>query len=229
MIIAPGRDDRVLEKVLAGESIGTLFQPERKAIRGRLRWIDSAAAVAGKLHVDAGAAGAVGRDGKSLLAIGILHVEGSFQRGEVVAMIGPDGVEIARGLINYSSDEAKRIVGLPSSKIAETLGTCPSRRRCSLRQHCHRRQHLVCRTFQIRVPPMNVLLKTPLLLCFITLALKAGAEQWPGCGPRGDGSSMETDLPESWNGATERTSSGDVICPAGDMVRRSFGAIEFSW
>ena len=124
-IIAPGRDDQVLEKILAGEPIGTLFQPERKAIRGRLRWIDSAAAVAGKLHVDAGAAGAVGRDGKSLLAIGIRSVEGTFQRGAVVAIIDPDGLEVARGLINYSSDEADRIAGLPSGQIAERLGTCP--------------------------------------------------------------------------------------------------------
>ncbi|QDV13494.1 Glutamate 5-kinase [Rosistilla oblonga] len=125
VIIGPGRDDRVLEKILAGESIGTLFQPEEKPIRGRLRWIDSVAALAGELHVDLGAARAVGERGKSLLAIGIRRVEGIFDRGEVVAIIDPQGNELARGLINYTSEEATKIIGLPSGQIDDVLGHCP--------------------------------------------------------------------------------------------------------
>ena len=125
VIIGPGHDDRVLERILAGEPIGTLFTAEEKAIRGRLRWIDSAAAVGGKIHVDRGAARAVAESGKSLLAIGIARVVGNFQSGEVVAIVDSDGNEIARGLSNYPSEEVAKIKGLPSNKIAECLGHRP--------------------------------------------------------------------------------------------------------
>lgn len=125
VIIAPGRDDRVLEKILAGKTVGTLFQAEEKAIRGRLRWIDTSAEVRGKLHVDKGAAKAVFSDGMSLLAIGIVRVEGVFRRGSIVVIVDHKGRHIARGLINYTSDEAKKIQGIPSSQIDEILGHCP--------------------------------------------------------------------------------------------------------
>ena len=125
VIIAPGRDDRVLEKILAGDAIGTLFKPDPHALRGRRRWIDSAAEVVGKLHVDTGAAAAVGDRGKSLLAIGIVRVDGVFSQGSVVSIVDPEQNEIARGLINYPSSEVAQILGLPSERIADVLGHCP--------------------------------------------------------------------------------------------------------
>ena len=124
-IIGPGRDEGVLEKILAGENIGTLFLPNEKSIRGKRRWIGSAARVAGQLQLDEGAVRAVREQGRSLLAIGIRKVKGTFKRGSVVAIIDSKGNEIARGLCNYPSDEVEKILGQPSDKIAEILGHRP--------------------------------------------------------------------------------------------------------
>lgn len=124
-IIGPGRDDLVLDKILAGEDIGTLFLASEKSIRGRRRWIGSAAKVAGKLHLDAGAARAVVDQGRSLLAIGIQKVSGHFKRGSVVAIVDETEREIARGLCNYPSDEVEKIVGKPSDQIAAIIGHRP--------------------------------------------------------------------------------------------------------
>ncbi len=124
-IIAPGRDDKVLDKIFSEVAIGTLFLPEAKSIRGRRRWIGSAARVSGSLMLDAGAADAVFQRGSSLLAIGITKVDGSFQRGSVVALHDPSGQEIARGLSNYPSSEIEKILGQPSDKIGDILGHRP--------------------------------------------------------------------------------------------------------
>lgn len=124
-IIAPGRDDQVLDKIFAGEPIGTLFLPPGRSIRGRRRWIGSAARVSGSLVLDQGAANALCNSGSSLLAIGIRSVSGSFQRGSVVAIFDPSGEEIARGLCNYPSSEMEKIIGQPSDKISEILGHRP--------------------------------------------------------------------------------------------------------
>ncbi len=75
--------------------------------------------------MDDGAARAIGRDGRSLLAIGIQVIEGDFQKGDVVSICDPCGVELARGLTNYHSDEILLIKGLRSTRIAEVLGQCP--------------------------------------------------------------------------------------------------------
>lgn len=124
-IIAPGRDDHVLDKIFSEVVIGTLFMPPAKAIRGRRRWISSSARVAGSLQLDAGAANAVCNQGSSLLAVGITQVNGSFQRGSVVSMHDPNGQEIARGLCNYPSSEVEKILGQSSDKISEILGHRP--------------------------------------------------------------------------------------------------------
>ncbi len=124
-IIAPGRDDHVLDKIFAFESIGTLFLPPPRTIRGRRRWIGTSATVAGSLHLDAGAADALCNRGKSLLAIGVTSVDGTFGAGSVVSLHDPEGREIARGLCNYPSDDVERIIGKPSEKISEILGYCP--------------------------------------------------------------------------------------------------------
>lgn len=121
-IIAPGRDDTVLDRIMAGEDVGTLFLPPTKAIKGRRRWIGSAAHVEGKLTLDDGAIRAVEQKDSSLLAIGIKDVSGEFGRGAVVSLCDLSGREVARGLTNYPSDEVHRILGLSSEKIAAVLG-----------------------------------------------------------------------------------------------------------
>jgi glutamate 5-kinase len=124
-IIGPGRDDTVLDKIFRGEDVGTLFLPTSRGIRGRRRWIGSAAHVEGKLTLDDGAARAVAQQDRSLLAIGIRGVSGDFRRGAVVSLCDVQGNEIARGLTNYPSDEVEKIRGLASDKIAEVLGHRP--------------------------------------------------------------------------------------------------------
>ncbi|MGI9474421.1 MAG: glutamate 5-kinase [Rubripirellula sp.] len=120
-IIAPGHDDQVLDKIFSEVPIGTLFLPPEKSIRGRRRWIGSAARVSGSLTLDQGAVNAVCNHGRSLLAIGITHCSGSFQRGSVVSIHDPSGQEIARGLINYPSSEVEKIIGQPSERISDIL------------------------------------------------------------------------------------------------------------
>lgn len=124
-IIGPGRDDTVLDKIFRGEDVGTLFLPTSRGIRGRRRWIGSAAHVEGKLTIDDGAARAIAQQDRSLLAIGIRGVSGDFRRGAVVSLCDAQGNEIARGLTNYPSDEVEKIRGLASDKIAEVLGHRP--------------------------------------------------------------------------------------------------------
>ncbi|MDA8744663.1 glutamate 5-kinase [Rubripirellula amarantea] len=124
-IIAPGNDPQVLQKILAGDPIGTLFLPEKEhSIRGRKRWIGSSAHATGTLTLDAGAVKALLHKGSSLLAIGITSVSGSFSRGGVVAIHDPHGKEIAKGLCNYPSSEVEKILGRPSDQISEILGHC---------------------------------------------------------------------------------------------------------
>lgn len=125
MIIAPGRDDTVLDKIFSDTPIGTLFLPPEKSIRGRRRWIRSAARVDGRLVLDAGAVVAVCKHGRSLLAIGITKSSGPYDQGSVVSIHDATGKEIARGLINYPSTEVEQIIGQPSDNIPEILGHRP--------------------------------------------------------------------------------------------------------
>lgn len=124
-IIAPGRDDTVLDRIFAGHDVGTLFLPNSRCIKGRRRWIGSAAHIEGSLTIDDGAVEALARRGRSLLAIGIRAVSGEFGRGAVVSLCDSQGKEIARGLTNYPSAEVEKIRGLSSDKIAAVLGHCP--------------------------------------------------------------------------------------------------------
>jgi glutamate 5-kinase len=121
-IIAPGRDDTVLDKILTGQSIGTLFPADNRSHRGRRRWIGSTAAVGGTLVVDAGAAKAIQSGGASLLAVGIRQVRGTFSRGAVVSIVTVDETEIARGLVNYRSNEVRSICGVASENIPQAIG-----------------------------------------------------------------------------------------------------------
>jgi glutamate 5-kinase len=124
-IVASGRDVRVLSRVMAGEAVGTLFLAQSKAVSSRKRWLAFSSRPRGKLILDAGAARAIARDGRSLLAIGIQSSEGDFQKGDIVAVCDPQGQEIARGLTNYCRRDIEHIKGLKSNKIAQVLGGCP--------------------------------------------------------------------------------------------------------
>ncbi|NMC26705.1 MAG: glutamate 5-kinase [Syntrophomonadaceae bacterium] len=122
MIIANSKEENVIRRIIAGEKIGTLFVPRTERMQARKKWIAFGTVLHGKLRVDAGAASALLKKGKSLLASGIIEVEGDFERGTVVAVLTADGAEIARGMANYSGDEIRRIAGRKSSDIEKILG-----------------------------------------------------------------------------------------------------------
>ena len=121
-VIASGREPDVLTRLAAGEAIGTHLSPERDSLAARKQWLADHVRLAGRLTLDDGAVRALTRDGKSLLPIGVVAVSGEFERGEVVGCIGPDGREVARGLVNYGAQEAARILRKPSSEIEAILG-----------------------------------------------------------------------------------------------------------
>jgi len=121
-VIANGREPEVLVRLAQGERIGTLLLAQTTPLAARKQWLADHVTVAGRLALDAGAARALLRDGKSLLPIGVTAVSGDFERGAVVGCGGPDGREIARGLVNYAAAEARLIMRRPSSEIESILG-----------------------------------------------------------------------------------------------------------
>ncbi len=121
-VIASGREPEVLVRLAAGERIGTHLSAQTTPLAARKQWLADHVQVAGKLSIDTGAAKALRTGGKSLLPIGVKSVEGDFERGAVVACVAPDGAEIARGLVNYSAQESRRIAGHASSEIEAILG-----------------------------------------------------------------------------------------------------------
>lgn len=121
-VIADGRTANVLDRVLEGEAIGTHLKPAQNRLAARKQWLAGQLQVRGRLVLDAGAAKAITAGGKSLLPIGVKQVEGDFRRGEIVACLDAERRELARGLVNYNAEEARRIVGHPSDKIESLLG-----------------------------------------------------------------------------------------------------------
>lgn len=121
-VIASGRELNVLVRLAAGEVIGTHLQTMEMKTAARKQWLADHLQLRGKLTLDAGAVRVIKQDGKSLLPIGVIAVEGEFERGEVVACCDSSGVEIARGLVNYSAIEALRIMRKPSNEIESILG-----------------------------------------------------------------------------------------------------------
>lgn len=122
VVIAPGNEPNVLNRIVAGEAIGTRFRPSGSRREARKRWILSALTNKAALHVDAGAAEAIRRRGRSLLAAGVRAVEGRFGRGDPVAVIGPGDERIACGLANYAALDIEQIRGQHSQGINATLG-----------------------------------------------------------------------------------------------------------
>jgi glutamate 5-kinase len=121
-VIASGREPDVLVRLAQGEALGTLLTADTVPLAARKQWLADHLTVGGRVTLDAGAARALLSGGKSLLPVGVLEVTGEFQRGEVVGVLGPDGREVARGLVNYSSEETRRIMRRPSAEIASILG-----------------------------------------------------------------------------------------------------------
>ncbi len=125
VIIANGHQPGTLAAIMAGELVGTLLLAQGKSVSPWKRWIGFSARPRGKLHLDAGATLAIAREGRSLLAIGVLATEGEFVKGDVVALCDEQGKEIARGLTNYRASDIDRIKGLKSDRIAQVLGHKP--------------------------------------------------------------------------------------------------------
>jgi glutamate 5-kinase len=130
-IIASGRGDEILQRIFSGESVGTLFATRAATMPARKRWLGWSADCRGSLLVDAGARDAIIGRGSSLLAAGIRGVVGSFADGDLVSLATCNpcshtaDTPFARGLVNYSADEVRRIAGLKTEKIGEVLGTFP--------------------------------------------------------------------------------------------------------
>jgi len=121
-VIAAGSEPRVLTRLAAAEVLGTLCLPDRPPLAARKQWLAGQLTPKGELGVDAGAARALLQQGRSLLPVGVTTVQGGFRRGDVVRILDPQGLELGRGLVNYGSEETRRIAGQPSAAIEALLG-----------------------------------------------------------------------------------------------------------
>jgi glutamate 5-kinase len=121
-VIVSGRIEQVIERVIEGEALGTFLQASEGHLAARKQWLAGHMRCSGSLKLDDGAVEVLVNRNASLLPIGVKAVSGIFNRGEVVACIAPDGTEVARGLVNYPSDECKQIIGKASRHIPEILG-----------------------------------------------------------------------------------------------------------
>ncbi len=123
--IANAHEERILPRLLDGETLGTVFVPANRKLSSRRRWLAGPSKPAGVIHVDAGAATALLEGGKSLLAIGITAADGEFSEGDVVCVVDADGTEIARGLTNYAASDLAKIIGQRSDMFEQILGESP--------------------------------------------------------------------------------------------------------
>jgi len=121
-VIAWGREPDALIRLSQGEALGTLLVAQTQKNQARKQWMADHLQLRGAVMVDPGAVSKVQDEGKSLLPIGMTAVEGEFSRGDVIAIKGPDGREIARGLANYSSPEARLICRQSSAQFEKLLG-----------------------------------------------------------------------------------------------------------
>ncbi|ANJ67382.1 glutamate 5-kinase [Halothiobacillus diazotrophicus] len=122
-IVASGAEPEVLVRLASAEpGVGTLFQPAQTRLAARKQWLAGQLRAQGEVQVDAGAAAALRQGGRSLLPIGVIRVDGKFDRGDLVRIIDETGRDFARGLVNYSADQARKLCRQPSSAIADVLG-----------------------------------------------------------------------------------------------------------
>jgi glutamate 5-kinase len=122
VVIANGRERRVLSRIVEGREVGTYFPPRKKVVGGRKRWIAFGSQPAGRIVIDRGAKEALIHGGKSLLPAGIVSCEGDFRVGDTVEIVDEKGKLLGRGLINYTASEVERIKGLHSREAARLLG-----------------------------------------------------------------------------------------------------------
>ncbi|MBV5301963.1 MAG: glutamate 5-kinase [Methylococcales bacterium] len=121
-VIAAGATNNVIQSVLKGDVIGTHFLPDIEPLLARKRWLAGQLQVKGQLVLDNGAVDMLKNNGKSLLAVGVKWATGQFERGELVSCLDQNGVEIARGLVNYGSEETRKIAGKSSADFQSILG-----------------------------------------------------------------------------------------------------------
>ncbi len=121
-VIVNGRIENVLTRLANGESIGTRLHADSEPLAARKQWLAGQLSLSGALTLDAGAVKVLQQSGKSLLAVGVRKVTGKFNRGDVVACVDESGKEIARGLVNYDSQEVSKLQGQSSEKIESLLG-----------------------------------------------------------------------------------------------------------
>lgn len=121
-IIASGHEPDVLSRLAIGEVIGTCLEADIAPMAAKKQWLADQLQLRGRLVLDEGAVQVLLEQGKSLLSIGVVAVEGEFERGDVVACVSPQGQEIARGLVNYGAGDARRIAKKPSHEIESILG-----------------------------------------------------------------------------------------------------------
>ena len=121
-LIASGREESILMRLLKAEKLGTYLMAEQTQVTARKQWLAGQLQLAGSMTLDTGACKVLTGKGGSLLAVGVSQVNGKFQRGEVVSCLDGQGREIARGLVNYNSDEVMKLIGQSSDKIESILG-----------------------------------------------------------------------------------------------------------
>lgn len=121
-VIAFGHESQVLERIASAEQLGTLLLPEQETQAARKQWLAGHLQLRGSLRLDAGAVKVLRDAGCSLLPVGVVAVKGDFERGEAVACVDEAGREIARGLVNYSASDARRIIGRSSHELESILG-----------------------------------------------------------------------------------------------------------
>lgn len=121
-LIVGGNIRQVITRVSAGEILGTLLYADQQPLAARKRWLAGQLQVRGSLIIDQGAVKVLREKGKSLLPVGVKVVEGFFSRGDMVVCQDTAGREVARGLVNYNSDDSRKIVGQPSGRIEALLG-----------------------------------------------------------------------------------------------------------
>ncbi|WP_110669140.1 glutamate 5-kinase [Salinicola halophilus] len=120
--IASGRQADVLTRLIDGETLGTLLHPDHAPMAARKRWLAGQLQVRGTLTLDAGAVEVLRSQGSSLLPVGVRGVQGEFKRGDMVLCVDEQGTRVAKGLVNYDSRDAERLVGQPSHRITDILG-----------------------------------------------------------------------------------------------------------
>lgn len=121
-LIAAGNEKSVITRLLNAESLGTLLYAEQSPVAARKQWLAGHLQIHGKLTLDDGAVKKLSESGSSLLAVGVSDVKGEFSRGEIVSCVSANGKEVARGLVNYNSDDVAKIKGKASSDIESILG-----------------------------------------------------------------------------------------------------------